>query len=258
MKKYFLPFLFLAFFTHCTSSTTSQSPEDNIVTLSEALAASDFDVNPNSLIPFTLTYKIKTTLTVTDDENSPYVTETEQNLVFPFYVDINTKTAYMMANEFPSFISRVCASEELSTDCDFIYEGLGEGEMVDIVFDSCGDGLSNSKCGPKDATLFSGEFDLDTGSFDINNLAIRVRAFEVTDEEDGSNAQATDDGMVNLERINAALSTASSVGGSPFTTSGKVVLGAKGIIPSGFSELEGASYTAIVTGTISPNPFDDE
>ncbi len=163
------------------------------------------------------------------------------------------------AQDFPRIVVRICSSDNTGPECDTTLTGDDFKDIkVDLVIDSCGKNLSDSSCGAKDPTVFSGTLSKD-GSLQIIAVAMRVRAFLVDDSgdsPDGFTAEDTDSGIFS-GRIIAQITTgtAGSATGEKVNNKAFKMVSA-GVVPASFPEqMAGFSYLATMTGSFDQDPL---
>lgn len=168
-------------------------------------------------------------------------------------------TITVRAKDFPNMIQRICTPDTELTNCDYESDALGVD--FDIVVDSCGRLVSDSKCGDADSTTYTGYMS-NAGDMALDNISIRTRIFFITSSSDGFSADITDTGAMEMKRMIVNLTTDSvSVGdlvatGSPIVDS-QVTLVASGTISETTAKLGGANFIATVQGKFDQDPIDN-
>lgn len=205
----------------------------------------------NTELSFTLTIAIDSA-----DDDLDFAIDLENPYTMPLKIE-GDGTVNVRAQDIERMVYRVCALNSQTPDCDTHTE-LITGDF-DIVIDSCGRFVGDENCGGDDDTIYSGLFSAD-GSLSIDDLSIRMRIFLVTDEQDGTTADDTDEGLAAMNRLIIDLTTSKASAGSLSAEGSewdgqKIVLVSAGTISSTVETLGGSDFATLLTGTFSPDPF---
>lgn len=240
---------FVLFFLMCGALNCGQANTES--TVSPAQNSSVFVPDSNLKMAFTLQLDLDA-----EDDSLDFIMNLDEEFVLPMRLESSGKLS-LNSREIPKMIHRICAMNSKRTGCDAYTDALG-GLEVDVVIDSCGRLTADKDCGLINSK-FHGTLTQD-GDMIMQDLSMRMRAFELTSTESGVTASDDSPGLLVMNRIIVDLTT-SKVSSGSLSNIGTVVKGkavtlvTSGKLSSTVPAAGGANFMATLKGNFDTPPL---